>query len=152
MDDAEMRTRIGVADLLATYQWRVDAGRIEEAAALFAADGVLSNGVEDAVGPEGVLEFFGRSKDGFLAADFLPARHHLSSIRIEPRADGTVRASSCFQYIGSRGLDHWGTYRDEVVEIDGRWLFARRRITVEGYVAGSPVPGMQGRGAAQTPE
>ena len=152
MDDAEMRTRIGVADLLATYQFLVDAGRIEQAAALFATDGVLSNGVEDVVGPEGVVEFFGRSKDGFLAADFMPARHHLSSVRVEPRPDGTVRASACFQFIGSRGLDHWGTYRDEVVETDGRWLFARRRITVEGYVPGSPVPGMLGGEAARTAE
>jgi hypothetical protein len=146
-----MRTRIGVADLMATYQFLVDAGKIRQAAALFAADGVFESELGEFVGPEGVLEFFSRTKDGFIAADFMPARHHLSSIRVEPRPDGTAVTYACFQFIGARGLDHWGTYRDVVVEqADGRWLFARRRATVEGYVAGSPVPGILGLELAGT--
>lgn len=144
MDNAEMRTRIGVADLLATYQFLVDAGKIRQAAALFAADGVFHAELGEFVGPEGVLEFFSRTKDGFIAADFMPARHHLSSVRVEPRPDGTAATYACFQFIGSRGLDHWGTYRDVVVEQDGRWLFARRHATVEGFLADSPVPGILG--------
>ena len=150
MDSAELRTRIGVADLMATYQFLLDAGKIRQAAALFAADGVFENERGEFVGPDGVLDFFRSTKDAFIAADFMPARHYLSSIRVEPRADGTAAASACFQFIGRHGLDHWGTYRDEVVEHDGTWLFARRRATVEGHVPGSPVPGILGLDDAGT--
>jgi len=148
MDNTEIGARIGVADLMATYQFLVDAGKIRQAAELFAADGVMQTALGEFVGPEGILEFFRRTKAGFIAADFLPARHYLSSVRVEPRPDGTASTYACYQYIGTRGLDHWGTYRDEAVEQDGRWLFARRRATVDGYVAGSPVPGILGLDSA----
>jgi hypothetical protein len=39
--DQELRMRVGVADLLATYQFLVDAGRIDEVAQLFIDDGVF---------------------------------------------------------------------------------------------------------------
>ena len=51
---------------------------------------------------------------------------------------------ACFQLVGSAGLDHWGTYRDEVVSTDDGWRFARRKVKVEGHVPGSPVVGLLG--------
>jgi hypothetical protein len=138
MDDAELRTRIGVADLLASYQFFVDAGKIRQASELFAAEGVFQNDTGEHVGPEGVLGFFMSVKEGFISANFLPARHHLSSIRVDPRPDGSASTYACFQFIGTRGLDHWGTYRDEVIPVDDGWKFLRRVARLDGYTAESP--------------
>jgi SnoaL-like domain len=139
MDNAELCTRIGVADLLATYQFLADSGKIRQLSELFMPDGVFENNTGKHVGPEGVLNFFRGTKDSFIAANFTPARHYLGTIRISPRSDGSASTYACFQFIGTRGLDHWGTYRDEVVEIDGSWRFARRHAVVEGCVPDSPV-------------
>jgi len=139
MDDAELRTRVGVADLLASYQYFVDAGRIRTVSRFFTEDGVFKNNTAEHVGPEGVLGFFLSVRDSFLGADFLPGRHYLSSIRVEPRPDGSASTYSCFQFVGTRGLDHWGTYRDEVVPVEDGWKFQRREAIVEGAAADSPV-------------
>lgn len=112
-------------------------------AQLFAPDGVLEIGAESFSGPDEVLGLFTRTSGQFADADFLPARHHLSSIHVEPQPDGSAKAYACFQFIGTRGLDHWGTYRDVVVPApqaaaDGEgWRFARRRVITEGFAPGS---------------
>jgi SnoaL-like protein len=144
MDEAELRTRVGVAHLMATYQFLADAGKIRQLAALFAPDAIFETNTARMIGPEGVLGFFADTKGSFLAAGFLPARHYLSSIYVEPRPDGSASTHACFQFVGTRGLDHWGTYRDEVAPKDGGWHFTRRRVIVEGYVPQSPVPAMLG--------
>jgi len=147
MDDGELRTRVGVADLLATYQLLADSGKIRQLSELFAPGAVFENNTGSFVGPSGVLQFFLDTKDSFLGAGFLPARHHLSSIHVAPRPDGSASTYSCFQFIGTRGLDHWGTYRDEVVEVDGSWRFARRAAIVEGCAPDSPVIDLLGLAA-----
>lgn len=96
------------------------------------------------VGIDGILGFFADTKKSFLAAGFLPARHYLSSIYVDARPDGHASTYACFQFIGSRGLDHWGTYRDEVAPIGDGWQFVRRRATVEGCVPESPVRALLG--------
>src|SRR6195952_1735116 len=105
--------RVGVTHLLTSYQYLADTGRVERLAQLFAPDGVLEIGEERHTGVDGVLALFRDTAGRFADADFLPARHHLSSIYVESRPDGSATAYSCFQFIGTRGLDHWGTYRSE---------------------------------------
>ena len=139
MNDAELRTRVGVADLLASYQFFVDAGKIRTVSQLFTEDAVFKNNAEEHVGPQGVLDFFVSVKDSFINSGLLPARHYLSSIRVDPRPDGSASTYSCFQFVGTKGLDHWGTYRDEVVPVGDGWKFQRREAIVEGYAEGSPV-------------
>lgn len=144
MDNEELRTRLGVAHVMATYQFLADAGKIRQLSELFAPDAVFETDSARFVGPDGVLGFFAQTKDAFLAADFLPARHHLSSVYVDPRPDGSASTYACFQFVGSRGLDHWGTYRDEIAPGGVGWHFIRRRVTVEGYVPQSPVPALLG--------
>jgi hypothetical protein len=139
MDSAELRTRIGVADLLATYQFLADSGKIRQLSELFAPDAVFENNHGQHIGPAGVLNFFQSTKDSFIGAGFMPARHYLSSIYVRPQPDGSAKTYSCFQFIGTRGLDHWGTYRDEIIEQDGQWFFRVRKAIVEGCVPDSPV-------------
>ena len=37
-----------------------------------------------------------------------------------------------FLVVGEHGPDHWGRYRDRYAQRDGRWLFARRQVRVDG--------------------
>ena len=137
--DANHRLRAGVTHLLTTYQYLADTGKVDRLAQLFAPDGVLEIGAEQFTGPDQVLGLFTRTSGQFVDADFLPARHHLSSIYVEPQPDGSAKTYACFQFIGTRGLDHWGTYRDVAVRTqagDG-WRFAHRRVITEGFAPGS---------------
>jgi hypothetical protein len=142
-----LEVRAGVTALLTTYQYLADTGKIDRLAQLFAPDGVLEIGDETFCGRDEVLGLFTRTSGRFVDADFLPARHHLSSIHVEPQPDGSARAYACFQFIGTRGLDHWGTYRDLVVPADSSatdgegWCFARRRVITEGFAPGSRLSG-----------
>jgi hypothetical protein len=133
--DRNLKVRVGVTALLTSYQYLADTGKVERLAELFAPDGVLEIGAETFTGPDEVLGLFTRTAGQFVDADFLPARHHLSSIYVEPRADGSAKTYACFQFIGTRGLDHWGTYRDVAVpNADGDgWRFAHRRVITEGF-------------------
>ncbi|HYO00429.1 MAG TPA: nuclear transport factor 2 family protein [Mycobacterium sp.] len=137
----DLLIRVGVTHLLTTYQYLADTGKAKRPAQLFAPDGVLEIGVDRHTGVDGVLALFRHTSGRFVDADFLPARHHLSSIYVEAQPDGSAKAYSCFQFIGTRGLDHWGTYRDVVVPAfdgnDGGWRFAHRRVIVEGVSPGS---------------
>ena len=138
-----VEVRVGVTALLNAYQYLGDTGRVDRLAQLFAPDGVLELSDETFTGPTEVLGLFTRTSGQFVDADFLPARHHLSSIHVEPLTDGTAKTYACFQFIGTRGLDHWGTYRDIVVpSTDGNtdgagWRFRRRRVITEGFAPGS---------------
>lgn len=149
MDDVELHTRVGAAALLTTYQFLADSGKTLELSELFLPDAVFKTNTEELVGPAAIFDFFRRTAETFMSADFLPARHHLSSVYIEPRSDGSAATYACFQFVGSGGLDHWGTYRDEVVRTDDRWLFARRKVKVEGHVPDSPVVGLLGLPASK---
>jgi hypothetical protein len=144
METSELRTRVGASNLLATYQFLADSGKTRELSELFLSDAVFRTNNEECVGPYAIFDFFQRTAGAFMSADFFPARHHLSSVYIEPRTDGSAATYACFQLVGSRGLDHWGTYRDEVVPTDDGWRFARRKVKVEGHSPGSPVVGLLG--------
>jgi SnoaL-like domain len=130
--------RVGVTHLLTSYQYFGDTGKVERMAQLFAPDGVMELLGETFAGPDEILGLFTRTSGQFTEADFLPARHHLSSIYVEPLPDGSAKTYACFQFIGTRGLDHWGTYRDVAVPTrEGGWRFKHRRVIVEGFAPGS---------------
>lgn len=136
------RVRVGVTHLMSSYQYFADTGRIESLAQLFLPDGVLEIDGERHAGTDAIRAFFLATAGRFADADFLPARHHLSSIYVDPQPDGTVATYACFQFIGTHGLDHWGTYRDVATQTDDGWRFAHRRVTTEGFAASSRlVPG-----------
>ena len=60
-------------------------------------------------------------------------RHHVSSIRMSRVERDRVEASSYFVVFTDVGADHWGRYRDVLVPVDGKWLFASRKIRVDGF-------------------
>jgi hypothetical protein len=129
---------------MATYQFLGDSGKTRQLAELFVPDALFETNNGRFVGRDAILGFFVDTKGAFVGAGFSPARHYLSSIYIDVRSDGGASTYACFQFVGSRGLDHWGTYRDEVAPIGDRWQFTRRQAIVDGCVPASPVRTMLG--------
>src|SRR5262249_28471296 len=68
-------------------------------------------------------------------------RHHVTSLRIEVSAPGEATSASYFLVVGDHGPDHWGRYRDRYTHRDGRWLFARRQVRVDGRAPSSAIAG-----------
>ena len=60
----------------------------------------------------------------------------MNSLLIDVDSDSEARAASYFFAITERGPDHWGRYRDRLVLRDGRWLFAERKVRVDGRAEG----------------
>ena len=48
-----------------------------------------------------------------------------------------AHGAAYFFVVTERGPDHWGRYRDLYVRRDGRWLFASRKVRVDGVAPGS---------------
>lgn len=142
MDAWELEVRESVRQTLADYTAATDRFDLRGLAVCFASDGVLefTGGAHPLAGP-------GEIEAGLRAAmsdDPDPARqppthvrHHVSSIRFGSVARERVEVSSYFAVHTDIGLDHWGRYRDVLVPLNGHWLFAHRRINVDGFAADS---------------
>lgn len=128
-----------IRDLVAAYAHGADRGRFDEVASLFADDGVLE--LPDGrrfVGPSAIRDFLanaGRSLASVAAPGSL--RHHVSSHRIVVESPDAAVGYAYFLVVGAAGPDHWGRYADRYVRDGDRWLFAARRVRVDGRAAPS---------------
>ena len=142
MSEAEaLRTlleRDAITRLMVRYADRIDANDPAGAAACFAPDGL---GVYwgDYRGREAIAERL----TGILAG-FHATSHHLTNVQIELTGETTARAQS-YVYAFHRLKDtfqhmhYWGRWVDELVRVDGEWLFARREVVG----VGSFTPGVE---------
>jgi uncharacterized protein (TIGR02246 family) len=121
---------------MARYVRWADSGRSSELATLFADDGVLRTDADEVRGRDAIASYLETQKAS-LAGDGGRIRHHVSSVRIDLDDEDHARAVSYFLALTAVGLDHWGTYRDRLERIDGRWRFAERTARVEGSAPGS---------------
>ena len=145
----ELVARESIRDLVGRYNSNGDSGRFDAVLELFAPHAVMEV-------PAGVHEGIDSIRTIFTGAQTnvksLPAaggrmyiRHFTSSLQID-LVDPTHARSRCYyQVIQPHGLDHWGRYIDEYELLDGRWLFSRRTVTMDGYKPG-------GMGAASVGE
>jgi len=142
MDSWELDIRQLVRQTLADYTAATDRFDLRALAACFGPEGVLefTGGAEPLTGPAAIEAGLGAAVGG----DPDPTRqapthvrHHVSSIRFESVTRDRVEVSSYFAVHTDIGLNHWGRYRDVMIPIDGRWLFARRRIKVDAFAANS---------------
>lgn len=60
-------------------------------------------------------------------------RHHVSSVRFGLVTRDRVEVNSYFLALTNIGVDHWGRYRDVLIPVDGRWLFASREAVADGF-------------------
>lgn len=134
MEHGEIAARLGIEDTIARYVRFADSGRSTELAGLFTVDGVLVVGNDERRGRDAIAQYLDGNKESLAgsAAGAGRIRHHVSSLRIDLVSPDDARATSYFLAITAAGPDHWGMYRDELHQVDGRWLFARREAIPEG--------------------
>jgi len=124
--------------LQAEYVFCADRGRVTELVGLFARAGVYRNvgGAYDGLVHEGrgaIAAYLLSVVDDFAAVGVTDThRHHVSPARLEFVGDGKARAESYYLAMRSFGPDHWGVYRDVLVNEDGAWRFAERKCVIEG--------------------
>lgn len=136
----ELVARESVRQTFADYTAGTDRNRLADIAACFAPDGVLKISDRDPlVGPDAIVSGLGAQVSRF-AAGSVPlthVRHHVSSVRFGVVTRDRIEASSYFLAITNIGVDHWGRYRDVLVPVGDRWLFASREASADGFSAES---------------
>ena len=136
MEMWELAVRESVRQTLADYTAGTDRNRITDVAACFAPNGSLKfTGGEPMIGPAAIVAGLGTQVDRFAAGPvpLTHVRHHVSSVRFGAVARDRVEVSSYFLALTNIGVDHWGRYRDVLVPVDGRWLFASREAAADGF-------------------
>ena len=120
-----------IRDVVARYNLYGDSGRITEMLELFADDATLTVDGMAYDGKDAIRGLFET------AVGPVPEviRHHTSTLVIDVAGDKAV-ARCYFQVLTSQGLDHWGRYRDALVRVGRRWVFARREVRVDGMTPG----------------
>lgn len=129
-----------IEDLQARYLFAFDFGDPEGYAGTFTAEGILDFGQGEVKGREAIAKFIadGRKRTEETRAK-TPAgqrpsvgRHVINNmvIRVDgDKAQGVAYWTHMTSGPDGRGtVDFFGHYEDEMVKVNGEWLFARRRI------------------------
>ena len=140
MEPWETAIRESVRQTLADYTAATDSFDLAALASCFTADGILEFTGSSAplVGPT-EIEAGLRSQLSPSPSRARPSyvRHHVSSVRFLLAETHEVETSSYFAVFTDIGVDHWGRYRDVLKPEGARWLFASRKIRVDGFAANS---------------
>ncbi len=136
---AEDRARI--EDLQARYLFALDFQDPQAYAATFTEDGILDYGVGEIRGREAIAAMVANSRRNSEAqreadtSGIRPAagRHSITNIVIEINGDRAVSTSYWFHMGNSNPdrsaqLNSFGHYEDELVKVNGEWLFSKRKI------------------------
>lgn len=145
MDMWELAAREQIRDTLARYNWSGDAGRLDDLATTFCADGVLEiRGFEPLRGRPAIVAFLG-GVTGDVAASVQPnpgvtpveaphkivVRHNLANVLFTAVTPERAQVLSYFTVVTHVGLDHFGRYRDTLVPADGTWLIKHRQVSTD---------------------
>ena len=129
-----------IEDLQARYLFAFDWGDAEGYANTFAEDGVLNFGWGEYKGRQAIRGFMERDDEsGEQSRPSTPegerprvGRHIISNIVVNIDGDrATGRAYWTHMTTGPTGygtVDFFGHYEDEMVKVNGEWLFSRRHI------------------------
>ena len=130
----ELVAREQIRDTLARYNWAGDAGRLEELAETFRADGVLEiRGSQPLHGRSEIVAFLsGVTGKIAIAADVKPiVRHNVANVRFTELTRDQADVSCYFTVITHIGLDHIGRYRDTLVRDGDTWLIKHRKVSTD---------------------
>ena len=137
MEGFELEARESIRDLVARYNACGDSGRFDAMLALFAEDAVLEVPDGTHTGRAAIRAFFesvaSRTGPG-RGARFV--RHFTATQQIDVVSEREARGRCYYAVLTERGLDHWGRYVDAYRCEGGRWLFARRQVTLDAKVEG----------------
>lgn len=132
-----------IRDVLSEYCFCLDGGLHAEMAALFAPDGVWETAFGSGVGREGIKDLL--SRIGRPSGAEPRAVHLVGNIVIKIDGDrAQVRSNWVEPQNSRRGpvIEAAGGYHDEMVKLNGKWLFKHRRI--DRFVADTRGPAHAG--------
>ena len=137
MESWELTARELVRVTVMRYVHLVDTGKLDELLELFAEDATLEAGdLPPATGRAAIRALFLDTRTRLAAATTRPLiRHHVSSLEVDVLGPTCATARSYFLAVTERGPDHWGRYRDRLLQVDGHWLFRHRRVRTDGRAA-----------------
>jgi hypothetical protein len=140
-DGSYAEDRALIEDLQARYLFALDFRDPEAYAATFAEDGVLDYGAGRIAGRQAIRDMVAGMRDNAArpreenGAGLRPAagRHNISNIVVEINGNRATGTAYWF-HMGndnperSAQLNSFGHYEDELVKVDGEWLFSLRKI------------------------
>lgn len=137
MEPHELEAREAIRDLVARYNACGDSGRFDAMLALFCEDAVLELDERTLTGRAAIRAYFESvaQRTGAGRAATL-VRHFTATHQIDVVSEREARGYCYFAVLTNAGLDHWGRYRDVYRSEGGRWLFARRKVSLDGAVPG----------------
>ncbi|WP_428490859.1 nuclear transport factor 2 family protein [Rhodopila sp.] len=121
-----------IRELLARYCFALDADRFEEMAALFAPDGVWETAFGTGSGRAGIVAQARSIADGPR-----PKRVHLTTNIVIEVTGSTATARSNWALVQNTpdgpAIGSGGAYSDQLIKLDGCWLFQHR--TIDRFIA-----------------
>ncbi|BBY93341.1 hypothetical protein MGALJ_30100 [Mycobacterium gallinarum] len=136
----ELLAREQVRDVYARYNHAGDRGRLEQLAECFAPDGTLEVKNRFTVtGRQEIISVLGAMGERLGRSDVPPAgrhhilRHYVANLVFTSVRPDRIETASYYVVFRVDAADHWGRYRDVLVPVDGKWLFYRRLVTVDGW-------------------
>jgi hypothetical protein len=130
----ELVAREQIRDTLARYNWSGDAGRLDDLANTFCADGVLEiRGFEPMRGRSEIVAFLGGITGKVAGStDVKPiVRHNVANLLFTELTQDHAQVSSYFTVVTHIGLDHMGRYRDTVVPDGDTWRIRHRTVSTD---------------------
>ena len=139
MEAWELDAREQIRGLVAAYNALGDRGRLDGVMALFADYAVMDIG--DGRTYEGVDQIrtiFTGTRDSILDGGDGPRflQHHTTGLHVILAGSDEATGHAYFTVMTDRGLDHWGRYQDAYRPVGDAWLFASRRVRIDGYTPG----------------
>jgi hypothetical protein len=130
----ELVAREHSRDTLARYNWSGDAGRLDDLAETFCADGVLEiRGLQSLRGRSAIAGFLrGVSGQVATSTDVKPVvRHNVANVLFTDLTPEQAQVSTYFTVVTHIGLDHFGRYRDVLVPDGDTWLIQHRKVSTD---------------------
>lgn len=127
--------RASIEDLQARYLFALDFHDPDLYVSTFTEDGVLDYGSGDVKGRQAIKDVIARmpSPSPVAGKRAAAARHNISNIVIKVDGNKAAGRSYWFHYSNDNPdrrnvFDGFGHYEDELVKVNGRWLFTKRKI------------------------
>ena len=136
----ELVARERIRNTLARYNWAGDAGRLDELAETFCADGLLEmRGLKPLRGRSEIVAFLGGVTGNIAAsADVKPiVRHNVANVLFAEVTPDQAQVSCYFTVVTHIGLDHVGRYRDTFVPDGDTWLIKHRKVSTDWAASNS---------------
>jgi hypothetical protein len=136
--------RAQIEDLQARYLFALDFFDMDTYVSTFTEDGILDIIAYQAKGRAEIRKKLEEARPVFNPASekapglYPPTgRHNITNIVLKIDGDNAVGRSYWFHYGNNNPqragvLDGYGHYEDEMVKVNGKWLFAKRKIYNEG--------------------